>query len=59
MSKILRVIYVSVFEFFQMLPLTLQGLIVFSSIFKSAISLSVRAAIYVIVHRPASFLSDP
>ena len=32
MSKILRVIYVSVLEFFQMLQLILQGLIVFSSI---------------------------
>jgi hypothetical protein len=48
---------VSVLDLFQMLPLTLKGLN-FSSIFNSAVSRSSRAAICVIVHRPAFFLSD-
>jgi len=57
MSKFLRVLYVSVFDLFPMLPLTLKGLD-FSSVFNSAVSRSSRAAICVIVHRPAFFLSD-
>ena len=48
----------SVLDFFQMLPLTLKGLIIFSSIFKSAVSRSGRAAISGIVYRPAFFLFD-
>lgn len=48
----------SVLDLFQTLPLTLKGLIIFSSIFNSAVSRSGRAAICVIVHRPAFFPPD-
>ena len=58
MSKILRVRYVSVLEFFQMLPLTLQGLIIFSFILIVQYHNSGPAVICV-VHRPGLFLSDP